>query len=190
MAQETSDRTGITIVKIIWRLGGWLIGAVIVAAARQLILSSGGPEMIGVILESVGAALLVGGIGIALIWLGQQMWGLGQLMWRMCPRQRFLAIAPLIDATRDGLHEDHPERLTPKYDGPPRYTSPKTKTLLHQIIHELNKLSVPHPRFGYKVNRWIIFLERLSADSKTGELETGRDRWLAMKRDDGDSDEG
>ena len=106
------------------------------------------------------------------------------------PSVRFRAKADLLDAVRDGLHKDHPERQNSHYNGPPTYTSPNTKTLLHHTIRELGKLNVPHPPFAYKVNRWIIFLERVAADARSGDLRTARTRWPLMKRDDGDSDEG
>ena len=177
MAQESSDRSGITVAKVMWRWGGGLIGVSLSAGARHIIGRSG-----EVILQAVGVAIMVGGIGIALIWL----W---HLVWERCPRQRFRAKAELFENTMQGLHDDHPERQNSSSRGPASYSSPKTKALLHQTIHELDKLSVPHPRFAYKVNRWIIFLERVLADSNIGKLETAKTRWCVMKRDDGDSDD-
>ena len=110
MAQEASDRTGINIARTIWRWGGWLVSVAITVGARQLILSSGGPETSGVILEAVGAALLVAGGGMALMWLGH-------LVWSACPRQRLRARADLIDATMTALESDHPERKNSEYQG-------------------------------------------------------------------------
>ena len=174
MRQETSDRTGITIARTIWRWGGWLVGVALTVGARQLLLNSAGPEMAGVILEAVAAALLAAGSGIVLLWLGY-------LVWVTRARQQFRARANLIDATIDALESDHPERENLEYEGPPTRTASKTKSLLHQTIHVLDRLKVEHPPFAYDVNRWLIFLSRLLAASRMGDLNRAKNIWLEME---------
>ena len=170
------DRTGISVARTIWRWGGWLVSAAITVGARQLILNSGGPETSGVILQSVGAALLIVGVGVALMWLGY-------IVWRVFPRQRLRARADLIDATMKALESDHPERENPEYLGPPTTTSSPTKSLLHQSIHALDKIAVPHPPFGGAVNSWLIFLSRLSAATRVGDLGWAKSIWPEMERE-------
>ena len=175
MAQEASGRTGITIARTIWRWGGWLVSFAITVGARQLILSSGGPEASAVILKSVGVALLVLGVGIALIWLGY-------LVWSVRPRQRLRAQADLIDAAMNALESDHPERENPDYVGPPTATASLTKSLLHQTIHALDKLAVPHPPFRSSVNPWLVFLSRVSAAARVGDMSWAKSIWPEMER--------
>lgn len=176
MAQEAPDRIGISIARTVWRWGGGLVGLALTAGARQLIVSSGGPEMPGVILRSVGAVLLVAGGGIVLMWLGYQVWS-------TCPRQRLRARADLIDAAMEALERDHPERENPGHRGSPTKTRSKTKSLLHQTIHALDKLQVEHPPFGYAVNPWLVFLSRLSAAARVGDLSRAKSIWPEMERE-------
>ena len=178
MAQEASDRTGINIARTVWRWGGWLVSVAITVGARQLILSSGGPEASGVILKSVGTALLVVGGGMALMWLGHLVWG-------TCPSQRLRARADLIDATMKALESDHPGRENPECKGPQTKTASLTKSLLHQTIHALDKLAVPHPQFGSAVNPWLVFLSRLSAAARVGDLNWAKSIWPEMEKERG-----
>ena len=108
------------------------------------------------------------------------MW-LGHLAWSVCPRQRLRAGAELIDATMEALESDHPERENPEYEGPPTRTASLTKSFLHQTIHALDKLKVPHPPFGFDVNRWLVFLSRLSAASRVGDLNRAKTIWPEME---------
>ncbi len=105
------------------------------------------------------------------------------LVWSRCPRQRLRARADLIDATMKALESDHPERENPEYEGPATKTASLTKSLLHQTIHALDKLGVPHPPFGSAVNPWLVFLSRLSAAARVGDLKWAKSIWPEMEKE-------
>ena len=176
MTQEPSYRTGVIVARIVWRWGGLVIGGALGAGARQLILSSGGPEIPGMILESIGHALAVAAAGIVLIWAVH-------LVWSTFPSQRLRAKADLIDTAMKALEKDHPRsELVVDVAGFETKTASATKSLLHQVIHALDRLKVPHPPFDHSVGPWLVFLSRLSAYARVGDLHQAKSIWTEMEK--------
>ncbi len=100
----------------------------------------------------------------------------------VCPSVRLRSHADLIDAAMEGLESDHPPRAI-TYQGPPNKTASITKSLLHQTIHALDKLEVPHPPFDFDVNQWLVFLSRLSASCRVADLKRAKNIWPAMEEE-------
>ena len=95
------------------------------------------------------------------------------------PSVRFRSIAGLLEMTMLDLEEDHAGTPHVRTE-----TSSETKSLLHQTIHELDDLKVPHPPFAYDVNRWLVFLSRVLGDARVGKLTTARTRWSVIEAED------
>ena len=48
-------------------------------------------------------------------------------------------------------------------------------------LNALDKLKVPHPLFAGSVDRWLVFLSRLLASAKAGNVEHAKALWPEMK---------
>ena len=164
------------------RVGGFTISAAwIVGFGRELFISRTPGEALAMLWELISPqsfyiVMVVLGVGGAL-YFGWPLLGYVR------PSLRLRSHADLIDSCMEALESDHPERENPEYAGPPTKTASKTKSLLHQTIHALVKLAVPHPPFGGAVNPWLVFLSRLSAASRVGDLDRAKTIWPEMEEE-------
>ena len=177
MGRTTQERVALGLVRQFWRWGAGLLSfAVAVAGSELLTRSETMTEVASAVVSSVAWAVIVLAVGVFFMWCGFTGW-------RILPAQRLRARADLIDDTMDALESDHPERENPDYGGPPTRTASRTKSLLHQTIHALDKLKVGHPPFDYPVNPWLVYLSRLSAAARVGDLKRARNIWNEMEKE-------
>ena len=164
MVQEASDRTGIAIARSIWRWGGWVPGGTLAAAARQLLVQSGGGAMVDGALQAVGAALLVGGVSVILIWVGYTCW-------KISPSQRLKLLEKDLIRVRNDL------RIWRNMDEVRMEDTSSART----IIRKLDRLKIPRPPISERGSIWYVYINRIIGEASAGAIGESRLVWREMR---------
>ena len=167
MEQSIQERAALLLILLkLWRWCGWLLPFGLGIGGRKLLVSSKAmDEAVGAIMSSAAWGVITIAAGIFLLWVFF-------IVWNMTPKQRLCAKAELFESAMRELGADN------VVGGEIRL---KTKTLLHQTMHVLDKLKTPHPPFDFDVKRWLIFLSRLLAASRVGDLKWAKAIWPEME---------
>lgn len=140
---------------------GGIFGAALVAAARQLLIRSGGPELVEAAIEAAGAFLLTAGVGVVVAWIVYHFW-------QTRPPQRLHRMEDAL-----AVAENH---LSYK-------AKPKEIPYIRFIVRRFDKLSVPNPGVEGTKTDWLVYLPRIRGEAQAGSIEEARSVWPEIAKE-------
>lgn len=168
MDQTTQERTALVIAREVWGWGGWALGVTLAAAARQLLVQSGGDEMVEGVFQAVGAALLAAGCCVIAIWLVYACR-------KRSPAQQLKLLGDdLVRASNDLRRWREMDEV-----------KVEETSSVRTIIRKLDKLRIPHPPMRELGSVWYAYIRRIIGEANAGAIDEARLVWREMQEEQG-----